>query len=208
MEVKMSDRLEDLIKEVEALLGKSEEEKPEQTNQSEQNVAYQQTNYEAEEQNEEDYQQAYQKLYWENWKNLGRSVFIGRYSSVPNIAKYLPFIEQRAELKFQTDVAQSKVKDSYDKYLEEAFREVREELGAISKDYVDISKTFVLQENMSKQMVEKPYTIKDYRNDYKKMLEYATYRDVAEIVYKDGSERGRYGEPKLRLGERIDEINI
>jgi hypothetical protein len=205
----MSDRLEDLIKEVEALLGKSEEENfSEQAYQSEQNVDHQQTSYETEGQEQDDYQQTYQKLYWENWKNLGRSVFIGKYSSVPNIAKYLPFIEQRAELKFQIDVAQGKVKDSYDKYLEEAFREVREELGAISKDYVDISKTFVIQENMSKQMAEKPYTIKDYRNDYKKMLEYATYRDVAEIVYKDGSERGRYGEPKLRLGERIDEINI
>jgi hypothetical protein len=205
----MSDRLEDLIKEVEALLGKSEEESSsEQANQPEQNVDYQQTNYETEEQKQEDYQQAYQTLYWENLKNLGRSVFIGKYSSVPNIAKYLPFIEQRAELKFQTDVAQGKVKDSYDKYLEEAFKEVREELGAISKDYVDISKTFILQENLSKQVAEKPYTIKDYRNDYKKMLEYATYRDVAEIVYKDGSERGRYGEPKLRLGERVDEINI
>jgi hypothetical protein len=205
----MSDRLEDLIKEVEALLGKSEEENfSEQASQSEQNVAYQQASYEADEQEQDDYQQAYQKMYWENWKNLGRSVFIGRYATVPNISKYLPFIEQRAELKFQTDVAQGKVKDSYDKYLEEAFREVREELGAISKDYVDISKTFILQENLAKQVAEKPYTIKDYRNDYKKMLEYATYKDVAEIVYKDGSEKGRYGEPKLRLGETIDEINV
>jgi hypothetical protein len=204
----MSDRLEDLIKELEALLGKSEEENSsEQASQSEQDVAYQQ-GYEADEQEQDDYQQAYQKMYWENWKNLGRSVFIGRYATVPNISKYLPFIEQRAELKFQTDVAQGKVKDSYDKYLEEAFREVREELGAISKDYVDISKTFVLQETMSKQMAEKPYTIKDYRNDYKKMLEYATYKDVAEIFYKDGSERGRYGEPKLKLGENLNEINI
>jgi hypothetical protein len=205
----MSDRLEDLIKEVEALLGKNEEESSsEEANQSEQNVAYQQTDYETNEQEQDDYQQTYQKLYWENWKNLGRSVFIGKYSGVPNIAKYLPFIEQRAELKFQTDVAQGKVKDSYDKYLEEAFKEIREELGAISKDYVDISKTFILQESLSKQMAEKPYTIKDYRNDYKKMLEYATYKDVAEIVYKDGSERGRYGEPKLRLGENLNEINI
>jgi len=201
----MSDRLEDLIKEVEALLGKSEGNSSEQESQPEQNVDYQQT---SDEQEQTDYQQAYQQLYWENWKNLGRSVFIGKYATLPNIGKYLPFIEQRAEQKFQIDLAQSKVKDSYDKYLEEAFREVREELGAISKDYVDISKTFVLQENLAKQTTEKPYTIKDYRNDYKKMLEYATYRDVADIVYKDGSERGRYGEPKLRLGETIDEINI
>ncbi len=205
----MSDRLEDLIKEVEALLGKSEEENAsEQTNQSEQSVDYPQTSYETNEQEQDEYQQAYQKLYWENWKNLGRSVFIGKYSGVPNIAKYLPFIEQRAELKFQTDLAQGKVKDSYDKYMEEAFREVQEELKAISKDYVDISKTFILQESMSKQMAEKPYTIRDYRNDYKKMLEYVTYKDVAEIVYKDGSEKGRYGEPRIKIGERIDEINI
>ena len=204
----MSDRLEDLIKEVEALLGKSEEAKSEQTEQSEENTAYQQTSYEVEEQNENDYQQTYQKLYWENWKNLGRSVFIGKYAGVPNIGKYLPFIEQRAEQKFQIDLARNRVKDSYDKYLEEAFREVHEELGAISKDYVDISNTFILQENLAKQVSEKPYTIRDYRNDYKKMLEYATYKDVAEIVYKDGSEKGRYGEPKLRLGETIDEINV
>jgi hypothetical protein len=206
----MSDRLEDLIKEVEALLGKSEEERSEQTNQSEQNTTYQQqTDYKTDEQEKDDYKQAsYQQLYWENWKNLGRSVFIGKYASLPNIGKYLPFIEQRAEQKFQIDLAQNRVRDSYDKYLEEAFREVREELGAISKDYVDISKTFILQENLAKQVSEKPYTIKDYRNDYKKMLEYATYKDVAEIVYKDGSEKGRYGEPKLKLGETIDEINV
>ena len=204
----MSDRLEDLIKEVEALLGKSEENSSEQESQSEQNVDNQpqEQNYETEER--DDYQQAYQQLYWENWKNLGRSVFIGKYATLPNIGKYLPFIEQRAEQKFQIDRAQGRVKDSYDKYLEEAFREVREELGAISKDYVDISKSFILQENLAKQIAEKPYTIKDYRNDYKKMLEYATYKGVADIVYKDGSERGRYGEPKLRLGETINEINI
>jgi len=201
----MSDRLEDLIKEVEVLLGKnSEETSSEQTNQPEQGVAYQQTNYETNEQEENEYQQ----LYWENWKNLGRGVFIGKYATVPNIAKYMPFIEQRAEQKLQIDIAQGRVKDSYEKYLEEAFKEVREELGAISKDYVDISKTFILQEAVSKQTAEKPYTIKDFRNDYKKMLEYATYKDVAEIVYKDGSEKGRYGEPKLRLGETIEEINI
>jgi hypothetical protein len=205
----MSDRLEDLIREVEALLGKNSEEAPsEQTDQTEQSAISQQTDSGTDEQEGDEYQQAYQRLYWENWKNLGRSVFIGKYATVPNIGKYLPFIEQRAEQKFQIDLAQGKVKDSYDKYLEEAFKEVREELGAISKDYVDISKTFILQETMSKQMAEKPYTIKDYRNDYKKMLEYSTYKGIAEIVYKDGSEKGRYGEPKLRLGETIEEINI
>ncbi len=204
----MSDRLEDLIKEVEALLGKSEEENSsEQANQPEQNVASQQATYQTEEQEEDDYQQAYQKLYWEDWKNLGWSVFINKYAGVPNITKYLPFVKQRAELKFQTDVARGKVKNTFYEYLEEAFREVHEELGAISKDYVDISKAFILQENMSKQMAEKPYTIKDYRNDYKKMLEYTTYKDVAEIYYKDGSEKGKYGEPKLKLGKAIDEIN-
>jgi len=202
----MSDRLEDLIKEVEALLGKSEENSSEQENQPEQNVDYQQQNYGTEEQN--DYQQAYQQMYWENQKNLGRSIFLSRHANLPNIGKYLPFIEQRAEQKFQIDLAQGKVKDSYDKYLEEAFKEVLEELKVISKDYVDISKTTILQENLAKQTAEKPYTIKDYRNDYKKMLEYITYKDVADIVYKDGSERGRYGEPKLRLGETINEINI
>jgi ethanolamine ammonia-lyase small subunit len=207
----MSDRVEDLIREIEALLGKNDEEQSsEQTEQSEQNqnVAYQQTNYEATEQEQDEYQQVYQKQYWENWKNLGRSVFMGRYAYVPNIGKYMPFIEQRAELKFQIDYAQGRVKDSYDKYLEEAFKEVREELGAISKDYVDISKSFIIQENLAKQVAEKPYTIKDYRNDYKKMLEYITYKGVADIYYKDGSEKGKYGEPKLRLGESIDTIDV
>jgi hypothetical protein len=201
----MSDRLEDLIKEVEALLGKSEENSSEQESQSEQNVDNQQA---SDEQEQNDYLQAYQQLYWENQKNLGRSIFLSRHANLPNIGKYLPFIEQRAEQKLQIDLAQGKAKDSYDKYLEEAFKEVLEELKAISKDYVDINKTVAWQESLAKQTAEKPYTIKDYRNDYKKMLEYATYRDVADIVYKDGSERGRYGEPKLRLGETIDEINI
>jgi len=204
----MNERLEDLMKELEALLGQNEENSSEQESQSEQNVDNQpqEQNYETEEQ--EDYQQAYQKLYWENQKNLGRSVFLSRHANLPNIGKYLPFIEQRAEQKFQIDLAQGKAKDSYDKYLEEAFREVLEELKAISKDYVDISKTAIMQESLAKQIAEKPYTIKDYRNDYKKMLEYVTYKDVAEIYYKDGSEKGKYGEPKLRLGETIDEINI
>jgi hypothetical protein len=204
----MSDRLEDLIKEVEALLGKNEENSFEQESQPEQNVANQQMSYEADEQEQNDYQQVYQQLYLENLKNLGRSIFLSRHANLPNIGKYLPFIEQRAEQKLQIDLAQGKAKDSYDKYLEEAFREVLEELKVISKDYVDINKTVAWQESLAKQTTEKPYTIKDYRNDYKKMLEYATYRGVADIVYKDGSERGRYGEPKLKLGETIDEINI
>jgi len=203
----MSDRLDDLIKEIEALLGKNEEQS-EQASQPEQNTT-QQVSYD-EEQDVEDYQQAYQQVYWENWKNIGRSVFIGRYANMPNInlSKYLPFIEQRAEQKLQLDIAQGNVKDSYDKYLEEAFKEVLRELEVISREFVDMSKTFAIQDTMTKQVNEKPYSIRDYRNDYKKLLEYATYKDVAEIVYKDGSEKGIYGEPKLRLGENVQEINI
>jgi hypothetical protein len=146
---------------------------------------------------------------WDYWKQIGRSVFLNMATIMnPNIIKYMPVIEQRAEYKLQQDLAKNQVKETYLHYLQEAYNDVQRELAGILKDFLQ-SPQVGFYGYMAPSKQEAPtYTMKDYKNDYKKALEYATYKGMGEIYYKDSSEKGKYGEGKLLLGESIDEINI
>ena len=148
-----------------------------------------------------------QQLQW--WMNVGRTAFLSRYSNIPNlnISKYLQTIEQMAISKLQNDIATGRVKDTYDAYLEEALRDILREITRIGNDFVNVGRVMKTYEAMAQQPT-KPYTMEDYRRDYKKMLEFMTYKKIGDIHYKDSSEKGFYGEGKLKLGEELDEVNI
>jgi hypothetical protein len=148
-----------------------------------------------------------QQLHW--WMNVGRTAFLSRYSNIPNlnISKYLQTIEQMAISKLQNDIATGRVKDTYDIYLEEALRDILREITRIGNDFVNVGRVMRTYETMAQQPT-KSYTMEDYKRDYKKMLEYMTYKKIGDIHYKDSSEKGFYGEGKLKLGDELDEINI
>jgi hypothetical protein len=148
-----------------------------------------------------------QQLQW--WMNVGRTAFLSRYSNIPNlnISKYLQTIEQMAISKLQNDIQTGRVKDTYDAYLEEALRDILREITRIGNDFVNVGRVIKSYEAMAQQPA-KPYTMEDYRRDYKKMLEYMTYKKIGDIHYKDSSEKGFYGEGKLKLGDELGEINI
>lgn len=148
-----------------------------------------------------------QQLQW--WMNVGRTAFLSRYSNIPNlnISKYLQTIEQMAISKLQNDIAAGRVKDTYDAYLEEALRDILREITRIGNDFVHVGRVMKTYETMAQQPT-KPYTMEDYRRDYKRMLEFMTYKNIGDIHYKDSSEKGFYGEGKLRLGENLEELDI
>jgi hypothetical protein len=176
------------------------------TNQAQQVVEQTQSEEPADNQSEEyDYQT---QLGWENWKQYGRTAFISMKGH-PRVLKYMPLIEQRAEYKLQMDLAKNQVKDRYLYYLLEAYNEIQAELAEIMKDFLQSHQTPVYGYMGMHGTQETPaYTMKDYYRDYKKALEYATIKGMGEIYYKDSSEKGKYGDPKLRLGETLDEFNI
>jgi hypothetical protein len=206
----MDEKLQELLNELAKELGGnvSVNTSQQETNQTVQQVA-EQFQYEEPETNEVDYNNDYQiQLAWENWKQYGRTAFINSRQGDPRILKYMPLIEQRAEYKLQMDLTQNQMKDTYFHYLQEAYNEILVELAGIVKDFLpsrQVPYGYMGTPNLQETPV---YTMKDYRNDYKKALEYATYKGMGQIYYKDSSEKGKYGEGKLRLGESLDELNI
>jgi len=138
---------------------------------------------------------------WEYWMGIGRQAFINKYSFMPNFAKYLPVIEQRAMLKLQQDLQTNKLRDTYDAYLEEALKDVLKEFASITQDFSSLAR-YVNSTQQVKQ-VQKPYTQEDYYDDYKKMLEKITIKDIAHIRFDDGSKHsGYWGQAQLELGAK------
>ena len=138
---------------------------------------------------------------WDYWLSIGRQTFINKYAFMPNFAKYLPVIEQRAMLKLQQDLQTNKVKDTYDAYLEEALKDVLKEFASITQDFSSLAR--YMSSTQQVKQVQKPYTQEDYYEDYKKMLERITVKDIAHIRFDDGSKHsGYWGQPQLELGAK------
>jgi hypothetical protein len=204
----MDEKLQELLNELAKELGGnvSVNTPQQETNQTVQQVAEQ---FQYEEPEDEQVDNDYQtQLAWENWKQYGRTAFINSRQGDPRILKYMPLIEQRAEYKLQMDLTQNQMKDTYFHYLQEAYNEILVELAGIVKDFLPSRQVPYGYMGMPNAQETPTYTMKDYYNDYKKALEYATYKGMGEIYYKDSSEKGKYGEGKLRLGESLNEINI
>jgi len=205
----MDEKLQELLNELAKELGGdvNVNTPKQETNQTQQVVEQPQYEEPAEDTSEDyDYQT---QLAWENWKQYGRTAFISMKQADPRILKYMPLIEQRAEYKLQMDLTKNQIKDSYLQYLQEAYNEIVKELAGIMTDFLQSRQVQNYGYMGMPNAQETPtYTMKDYHNDYKKALEYATYKGMGEIYYKDSSHKGKYGEGKLRLGESLDELNI
>ncbi len=212
MDEKLQELLNELYKELggEITINTSQQ----QTNQTSQTQSVEQSEHEEPIENETseevdyNYQTSEPYFDWESWKQYGRTAFISMIQGDYRILKYMPIIEQRAEYKFQIDLARNQPKDSYLYYLQEAYNEVKRELAEIVKDFLPSRQKPYSYIGIPNSQETPVYTMKDYHADYKKALEYATYKGIGEIYYKDSSEKGKYGEGKLRLGESLDEFNI
>ena len=169
-----------------------QEEKPQQAEEEQSQTSYIASNENSEADNGQE---------WDYWLNIGRQAFINKYAFMPNFAKYIPVIEQRAMLKLQQDLQTNKVKDTYDAYLEEALKDVLKEFASITQDFSSLAR-YVNSTQQVKQ-VQKPYTQEDYYDDYKKMLEKITIKDIAHIRFDDGSNHsGYWGQAQLELGAK------
>ncbi len=209
----MDEKLQELLNELAKELGENINVNTAPTNTQPQastqtNQVVEQTQHEEPEDNQADYNYQTQ-MAWEIWKQYGRTAFINSHQGDTVIIKYMPLIEQRAEQKLQMDLAKNQPKETYFHYLQEAYNEIVRELAGIMRDFLRPRQVPNYGYFGMPNAQETPtYTMKDYHNDYKKALEYATYKGMGEIYYKDSSEKGKHGEGKLRLGESLDELNI
>jgi len=190
---------DELLKNLETLKksleGETEEEQQAQEVVKEEEREEEQVNY-----NSSSYKENEHKAQLDYWVNLGRQLFITKYGGMPNIQKYLPIIESKALYKAEQDYKQGRLRDNYISYLEEALKETLQEAISISQDFSNLAR--YINTTQATKIVQKPYTTEDYYDDYKKMLEQITVKNVAHIRFDDGSKHsGYWGEPKLNLGE-------
>jgi hypothetical protein len=153
----------------------AEETKPndtQQTNQVDDNNAQQNTFN----QNE-----AMQKL--KMYKELGTGRFIALNASLPYITKIYPICEQKAHAKLVEDIQKGNpVKDDYVDYLEEAKNAVMTELKSLHSQVFDFKTV-----NKKEDDTNINYKLKDFYNDYKKMLLESTTKE-ASLEFRDGLE--------------------
>jgi hypothetical protein len=125
--------------------------------------------------------EAMQKL--KMYKELGTGRFIALNASLPYITKIYPICEQKAHAKLVEDIQKGNpVKDDYIDYLEEAKNAVMTELKSLHSQVFDF-KTVNKKDNDTNI----DYKLKDFYNDYKKMLLESTTKE-ASLEFRDGLE--------------------
>jgi len=139
------------------------------------------------------------------WMNLGKQVFIAKYQGNPEVLKVLPYIEEKAKALLRVDIEANKPKEDFYAYMELARVEVQKELAETLQTLNRLNTPQYNQQTTQKKAQEKPYTVDDYYNDYKLMLEditdeNATVRFFDGVKTPEGKIRA-YGEGKKKLGE-------
>jgi hypothetical protein len=125
--------------------------------------------------------EAMQKL--KMYKELGTGRFIALNASLPYITKIYPICEQKAHAKLVEDIQKGNpVKDDYVDYLEEAKNSVMTELKSLHSQVFDFKTV-----NKKEDDNNINYKLKDFYNDYKKMLLEATTKE-ASLEFRDGLE--------------------
>lgn len=123
------------------------------------------------------------------YKDLGLQRFITLNASMPDFNKLFPLIVQYADTYLHNDIQAGKVKDDYLDYLNEAKAQVIRELANLTKNV--ISYTTSTPQTQSQPTAKQPtYSMKDYYNDYKKMLIKATVEETP-IEFRDGFDTGK-----------------
>jgi hypothetical protein len=125
--------------------------------------------------------EAMQKL--KMYKELGTGRFIALNASLPYITKIYPICEQKAHAKLVEDIQKGNpVKDDYVDYLEEAKNSVMTELKSLHSQVFDFKTV-----NKKDDDTNIDYKLKDFYNDYKKMLLESTTKE-ASLEFRDGLE--------------------
>jgi hypothetical protein len=153
----------------------TEEPKPNDTQQTNQ------VNDSNSQQNTFNQNEAIQKL--KMYKELGTGRFIALNASLPYITKIYPICEQKAHAKLIEDIQKGNpVKDDYVDYLEEAKNAVMSELKSLHSQVFDFKTV-----NKKEDDTNVNYKLKDFYNDYKKMLLESTTKE-ASLEFRDGLE--------------------
>ena len=127
------------------------------------------------------------------YKEIGTQRFIARNSAMPDFAKLFPYIVQYAEALFYDDIQNGRqLKDDYYDYLEQGKLTFFKELTNITKNTIDYIKQTHTPSRQTNQSTTPEYTMKDYYNEYKKMLIKST-AEKTPMEFKDGyiNEKGR-----------------
>ncbi len=135
---------------------------------------------------QEDVDDIQQKL--QVYRDLGLQRFISLNASMPDFNKLFPIIVQYADAYLYNDIQKGSVKDDYFDYLNEAKVQVIRELANLTKNAISYTTTTIPQTQPTQQ--QKQYTVKDYYQDYKKMLIHST-AEGTPIEFRDGYDTGR-----------------
>ena len=151
-------------------------------------------------QSQEQYQAPSQNLTEEDleaklkyYKEIGTQRFIAKNASMPDFSKLFPYIVQYAEALFYDDIQNGRqLKDDYYDYLEQGKLTFFKELTNITKNTIDYIKQTHTPSHQTNQSTTPEDTMKDYYNEYKKMLIKST-AEKTPMEFKDGyiNEKGR-----------------
>lgn len=145
----------------------------------------------------------------EAYRELGFGRFIAKNADFPNINKLISAITAKADQYMMSDLQKGVLKDDYYEYLEMAKNDVLKEITSTAKQ--------ILSYTMPKQETRQPagipsvdYTMKDYYNEYKKMLMKSTVKH-ADLEFRDGyrNEKGlvtAFGKGELEVYDKVKNL--
>ncbi|MGC8869626.1 MAG: hypothetical protein ACP5PT_00850 [Brevinematia bacterium] len=177
------DDLEKLIKELEDSL--KENKNQEQTQEKTQEKTQEQTQERTQEKQTQTASGNDERM--QRWLDIGRQRFIALNASMPDFAKLYPYIEEYALRLLQEDYNKGNIKDDFLKYLEEGKVAVLQELTTLTKNtlnYIKDTKEIKPATKTTENLIPS-YTMKDYENDYKKLLINSTAENTP-LEFRDG----------------------
>jgi len=140
------------------------------------------------------------------WKEIGIVRFTAKYGNLPKFSQILQMVIPKADQKVLRDAQTNTVKSEYFDYLEEAYNETIKEIASFSKDLLS-SQTINQSQTKPKQQAEPEYSMQEYYNDYKYMLEDMTAKEIATIEFRDGvKENGKVrsvGIPRASIDQPV-----
>ena len=119
------------------------------------------------------------------WKEIGIVRFTAKYGNLPKFSQILQMVIPKADQKVLKDAQTNTVKSEYFDYLEEAYNETIKEIASFSRELLS-SQIVNQSQTKPKQQAEPEYSMQDYYNDYKRMLEDMTAKEIATIEFRDG----------------------
>jgi len=119
------------------------------------------------------------------WKEIGIVRFTAKYGNLPKFSQILQMVIPKADQKVLRDAQTNTVKSEYFDYLEEAYNETIKEIASFSRELLS-SQIVNQSQTKPKQQAEPEYSMQDYYNDYKRMLEDMTAKEIATIEFRDG----------------------